>query len=356
VTVAERESPSGSDTPGTGAAAKHTAGRKTSQKKTSQKKTSQKKTSQKKTSQKKTSQKKTSQKKTRVPSRKTSPRGAIEAPFPGPGDELGAHVSTAGGVRLAPDRAAAVGSVVLQLFTKQPSRWAEPTLTEEDVAAYRAGVERHGIRAASSHDSYLINLASPEPVLRQRSMECFRGELQRCAALGVPFLVTHPGNATDGDFASGIARNAEAVEQLLTDVDGVTVLFETTAGAGRVLGSTFEELADLMGRIDPGLQDRIGVCFDTCHVWAAGYDISVHRIRMFHLNDSVGGLGSRRDRHAGIGEGALGDETFRQLLLDDRFVGVPKVLETPKGDDHTAADRANLARLREYRSGTCSSD
>jgi deoxyribonuclease IV len=279
-------------------------------------------------------------------------------------DELGAHVSAAGGVRNAPGRTAAIGAVVLQLFTKQPSRWAEPALGDEEHEAYRSGVREHGIVEASSHDSYLINLASPDAVLRARSIDSFRGELQRCASLGIRYVVTHPGNATDDDFDAGIARNAEAVQQVVEEVPGVMVLFETTAGSGRVIGATFEQLADLIGRIPAPLQDRIGVCFDTCHVWAAGYDlrdayhdvmarfddvIGVHRIRIFHVNDSVGDRASRRDRHAGIGEGTLGDEPFRNLMLDDRFLDVPKLLETPKGDDHTAADRRNLARLRSYR-------
>jgi deoxyribonuclease-4 len=279
-------------------------------------------------------------------------------------DELGAHVSTAGGIRNAPERAAAIDAAVLQLFTKQPGRWAEPRLADAEVAAYRAAAARYGIGRASSHDSYLINLASHDTALRERSIACFRGELQRSAALGVPYVVTHPGNATDGDVDSAIDRNAAAVERALAEVDGVTVLFETTAGAGRVLGASFEQLARIMNRIDAGLQQRIGVCMDTCHVWAAGYDIrhayddvmarfddiiGLDRIRLFHLNDSIGGRGSRRDRHADIGTGALGDEPFRRLLLDDRFTATPKILETPKGNDHTAADRRNLERLRSYR-------
>jgi deoxyribonuclease IV len=280
-------------------------------------------------------------------------------------DELGAHVSAAGGVRNAPGRTAAIGAVMLQLFTKQPSRWAEPALGDEENEAYRAGIREHGIIEASSHDSYLINLASPDAVLRARSIDSFRAELQRCAALGIRYVVTHPGNATDDDFDGGIARNAEAVQQVVEEVPGVTVLFETTAGSGRVIGASFEQLAELIGRIPAQLQDRIGVCFDTCHVWAAGYDlrnayhdvmarfddaIGVDRICIFHVNDSVGGRASRRDRHAGIGEGTLGDEPFRNLMLDERFLDVPKLLETPKGDDHTAADRRNLARLRSFRS------
>ncbi|HSJ10280.1 MAG TPA: deoxyribonuclease IV [Longimicrobiales bacterium] len=283
-------------------------------------------------------------------------------------DELGAHVSSAGGVRHAPERAAALDATVLQLFTKMASRWHEPELAAEEVAAYRAHAGLHGIRAASTHDSYLINLASPDPVLRARSMQSFDAELRRAALLGIGLVVTHPGNATDDDFESAIARNAEAVQRALESSTDVSVLFETTAGAGRVLGATFEQLARIIDRIPAPRQDRVGVCLDTCHVWAAGYDlrtayddvmqrfddvIGLERIRMFHLNDSVGALGSRRDRHAHIGEGALGDDAFRSLLRDDRFRDIPKLLETPKDDDAVAADRRNLARLRGYRAEGC---
>jgi deoxyribonuclease IV len=279
-------------------------------------------------------------------------------------DELGAHVSSAGGVRNAPARAAELDSVVLQLFTKMPSRWAEPTCGDDEARAFDEQQREHGVRAVAAHDSYLINLASPDPVLRARSTDSFRAEVRRCGMLGIPAVVSHPGNATDGDMESGLARNAEAIQQVLEETADVAVLLETTAGTGRVLGSTFDELARLLNRLPAGLQPRLGVCLDTCHVWAAGYDlrrhwhdvlarfddtIGLHRIRIFHLNDSVGGCGSRRDRHAHIGLGALGDEPFRNLLLDDRFRAVPKLLETPKDDDALAADRANLARLRSFR-------
>jgi deoxyribonuclease IV len=279
-------------------------------------------------------------------------------------DELGAHVSSAGGVRNAPARAAVLDSVVLQLFTKQPSRWAEPELTADESAAFRSEQRRHGVRAVAAHDSYLINLATPDPVLHRRSLDSFRAELVRCARLGIPAVVSHPGNATDGDVPGGIARNADALVRSLEEVPRVKVLLETTAGAGRVLGASFEGLAALLDRVPARLQRRVGVCFDTCHVWAAGYDlrnawddviarfddaIGVARIRLFHLNDSVAPCGSRRDRHAHIGTGALGDEPFRRLLLDPRFGDVPKLLETPKDDNAVAADRANLARLRSLR-------
>ena len=281
-------------------------------------------------------------------------------------DELGAHVSAAGGVRNAPGRAAELASNVLQLFTKNASRWAEPDLSSDTISAYRDEAARCGIRAASAHDSYLINLASPDDVLRARSLDSFVCELLRCHLLGIQYVVSHPGTATDGDVDRALARNAEAVQHALENTPpGVTVLFETTAGSGRALGASFEQLAALIARIPDPLHSRIGVCLDTCHVWAAGYDIrdayddvisrfedalGLHRLHMFHLNDSIGALASRRDRHAHIGQGALGDEPFRRLLLDERFVHIPKLIETPKDDDALAADRRNLARLRGYRS------
>jgi deoxyribonuclease-4 len=280
-------------------------------------------------------------------------------------DELGAHVSVAGGVERAPERAAAIDSVVVQVFTKQPNRWAERDVPEATAAAFREERKRYGIRVVASHDSYLINLATPDPQLFEKSYDSFRMELRRCVALGIEFLVTHPGNATDGDARRGLEQNARAIDRALAEVGGETiVLLETTAGGGNVLGATFEQLAEMIDLVSSERRDRVGVCLDTCHVWAAGYDlrddydgvfdrfdrtVGLERLRLFHLNDSLGGLGSKRDRHADIGKGTLGDEPFRRLMNDDRFRAVPKVLETPKGDDHVAADRANLARLRGYR-------
>lgn len=284
-----------------------------------------------------------------------------------PTDELGAHVSAAGGVPRAPGRAAELDAARMQVFTKQPNRWAEPAVDAEAAAAFREARSRHGIAVVAAHDSYLINLASPDPVLHARSFASFVQELRRAAALGIEHVVTHPGNATDGDRPRALARNAEAIERALEEVDsGPDVLVETTAGAGNALGCTFEELAELRDRVRADLRRRVGICLDTCHVWAAGYDlaadydgvfarledqIGLEPLRLFHLNDSVAGLGSRRDRHAGIAEGALGEMPFRRLVNDERFLGVPKLLETPKGDDARAADRRNLRRLRSYRSG-----
>ena len=280
-------------------------------------------------------------------------------------DELGAHVSSAGGVHLAPERARDVGAVCLQLFTKQPSRWAEPRIVPEVAEGFAEQKEKWGIRFAAVHDSYLINLASPKDALRERSARSFRAELERCELLGVDALVTHPGSATDGDRSAGIARNAREVGIALREVPGNTqVLFEITAGAGNVLGSTFEELAELIELLPDDVEGRAGVCFDTCHAYAAGYDlvndyddvraqldavVGLERIGLFHLNDSKGTLGSRRDRHENIGEGELGLEPFGRVVNDPAFREIPKVLETPKGDDVVASDRENLARLRALR-------
>ena len=280
-------------------------------------------------------------------------------------DELGAHVSSAGGVQRAPARAEEIESTVLQLFTKQPNRWAEPVITAEGRGAFRAERRRARIATAVAHDSYLINLSSPEPALWERSLACFTGEVSRAGALGLDFVVTHPGNATDGDLASGIARNAEGVEHALAEVkDGPVLLLELTAGSGTSVGGTFENLAAIVGRLSPGALSRIGVCFDTCHAYAAGYDLvrdyagvfqafddvlGLDRLRLFHMNDSKGDLGSKRDRHEHIGRGKLGAAPFRRLMEDERFMGVPKILETPKNDDPVAADLSNLHLLRSFR-------
>ncbi|HEX5724872.1 MAG TPA: TIM barrel protein, partial [Longimicrobiaceae bacterium] len=155
---------------------------------------------------------------------------------------LGAHVSTAGGCRNAPARAAEIGATAIQIFTKQPNRWAEVALSDDECSAYGAAVTERAIGYASAHDSYLINLASPDPVLRDRSLAAFKAELRRAAQLGLAALVTHPGNATDGDAARGLAQNAALVEESLEEVGGtVMVLLETTAGSGKVLGATFEQ-------------------------------------------------------------------------------------------------------------------
>lgn len=296
-------------------------------------------------------------------------------------DELGAHVSAAGGAWRAPGRAEEIGAVVFQIFTKAPSRWEDPVVAPEAAARFRAEAERAGAAFVAVHDSYLINLASPDAALQRRSAECFRRELERAATLGLDAVVTHPGNATDGDKASGIARNADAVAWALetafeSDVpeardrsapvatSAPRVLLELTAGAGTSVGGSFEELGQIIRRIPRAQQGRVGVCFDTCHAWVAGYDLrddfegvvahvddafGAERIGLFHLNDAKTPFASRRDRHEHIGRGTLGLAPFRRLLQWERFRHVPKLLETPKGADPTASDRENLRVLRALR-------
>ena len=282
---------------------------------------------------------------------------------------LGAHVSTAGGCRNAPARAADIGATAIQVFTKQPNRWAEVQISDDEALAFRVAMAQHGVAYANAHDSYLINLATHDALLLDRSYAAFAGELRRASELGLDALVTHPGNATDGDLPRGLAQNADLIGRALEEAGGtVQVLLETTAGSGKVIGSRFEQLAEMLYRMPSTVADRVGVCVDTCHVYAAGYDlrgdydavineladvIGLERVRLFHLNDSATPFASRRDRHAAIGEGSLGDEPFRRLMNDPRFAGTPMVLETPKElpenpKDQVTMDLRNLARLRSY--------
>jgi deoxyribonuclease IV len=282
-----------------------------------------------------------------------------------PSDEVGAHISTAGGVEHAPARAREIGSVTLQLFTKQPNRWAEPVISPERAEAYAQEHRERRIATAGAHDSYLINLSTPDPLLWERSYAAFRAELARCTALALDFLVTHPGNATDGDRESGIARNAHGVTRALEEVPGSTrVLLEITAGSGTSVGGSLEDLQAILEQIPEPQRRRVGICFDTCHAYSAGYDLvanydgvwrefedrfGMERLGLFHLNDSKHPFASRKDRHEHIGQGTLGEGPFRRIMTDPRFQAVPKVLETPKGDDMVTLDRENLARLRRFR-------
>ncbi len=279
---------------------------------------------------------------------------------------LGAHISAAGGVPEAPPRAAAIGATAMQLFTKMANRWAERGCGDEECAAFRARLADTRVTATMAHDSYLINLASPDPVLRARSIQSFTAELHRCAALGLDYLVSHPGNFMD-EREAGIARNADAINEAFALAPGATILcLETTAGAGTALGATFEELQAIISLVDPAYQERLGICLDTCHVYSAGYDLvqdydgvlrrlddamGLHRLRVIHLNDSRTPFASRRDRHELIAEGSLGETPFRRIMNDARLDDVPKVIETPKLDDHTATDTRMLERLRSYIDG-----
>ena len=279
---------------------------------------------------------------------------------------LGAHVSVAGGVWESAARAREISATSSQIFTKQANRWLEREIESHEATRYGAAMKETSVQWSCAHDSYLINLASPDADLRARSLQSFRAELRRCHALGLHALVSHPGNFID-DRASGLARNADAITAALEAEPGPTrLLMELTAGQGTVLGSTFDEMAELLAQIPAALRGRVGVCLDTAHVWAAGYDllndydgviahfddrIGLAQLGCLHLNDSKAKLGSHLDRHELIAEGTIGGEAFRRIMTDDRLATIPKILETPKGDTPAETDGRMLKLLRSYAVG-----
>jgi deoxyribonuclease-4 len=274
---------------------------------------------------------------------------------------LGVHVSIAGGFDQAIKRGTALGCTAIQIFTKNASQWRGKAITAAEAEAFKAACANSAIVSVCAHDSYLINLAAPPGENRDKSIAAFSDELQRCALLGVPYLVMHPGAHLGAGVDVGIERISAAFTEIFREApESVTVLLENTAGQGSYLGGRFEELAEIIERTPTG---RFGVCFDTCHAFAAGYDIAsasgynavmsdfariigLERLRVLHLNDSRKGLSCHVDRHEGIGRGALGLEAFRAIMTDPRLAAVPKILETPKGEDEISADVENLATLR----------
>ncbi len=279
---------------------------------------------------------------------------------------FGAHLSVAGGLYKAPEAAHALGMDTVQVFTSNPNAWAAKAPDPAAVAAFKKAVADHGIRFPTSHDSYLINLAAPDDGLWQKSIDAFAAELDRSEELGLSYVVTHPGAHVGTGVEAGVARVVAALDVIQERCAGyrVRVLLETTAGQGTTLGAKFEELAAMLDRVKQ--PDRLGVCLDTCHVFAAGYPlgsdadyaatfdafdrlIGLKRLCLFHVNDSLKPLGSRVDRHAGIGLGEMGPEPFRRLVTDSRFAATPMVLETPKDDaDGNPMDAVNLARLKSF--------
>ncbi len=277
-------------------------------------------------------------------------------------DYLGAHMSISGGLHLAIDRAVAAGCGVLQIFTRNSNQWKGKPVSEADADLFRQKFAASGLHEVISHDIYLINLAAPPGETRDKSLAAFRDELETCARLGIAKIVMHPGSHLTDTPQTGLERVVAAFDQLFDEVPhfGGRVLVETTAGQGTNLGRTFEELATIIN--GSRFPDKFGVCFDTCHTFAAGYDtateegyrdtmeqfdrlIGLQRLHCFHFNDSKKGLGSRVDRHEHIGQGTLGLNPFRFILNDARFNTIPKILETPKGD-HEEMDAVNLKLLR----------
>ena len=278
---------------------------------------------------------------------------------------LGAHQSIAGGYYKAVDIGAQTGCQVIQVFTKNTNQWRGKPITADEAAKFRDALAKSGIECPLAHDSYLINLASPDDVLWKKSIEAMIDEVQRASILEIPWVVSHPGAYTTTSEDEGLKRIVTALDEVLAKTKRLSagILLETTAGQGTTLGWRFEHLAAILSGVKDNL--RLGVCFDTCHVFAAGYKMSTQaefkatmkefdrlvgldQIRAFHLNDSVKDCGSRVDRHAHIGQGKIGVEPFGWLLRDRRFRKVPMVLETPKGQqDGEDCDIINLRALRE---------
>jgi len=284
---------------------------------------------------------------------------------------LGAHLSIAGGLPRAVDRAEASGCEALQIFTKSAGQWRARELPPEEIALFKRRVRQTKIRPVVAHNSYLINLAAADPALRRRSIDSLRDELDRAEALGLDGLVMHPGSYTSGTETGGLRLIADGLAEILASRPGgsTRILLEHTAGQGTNLGHRFEHLAEIIDLL--GGSPRLGVCLDTCHLLVAGYDIcseqgyqdtfrqfgaivGFSRLKAFHMNDSKKPCMSRVDRHEHIGKGCLGLAPFRRIVNDPRFAKLPMLLETPKLDtpqsrrlsDIDPLDRMNLDALR----------
>ena len=276
--------------------------------------------------------------------------------------KLGAHMSIASGVSYALRRAASVGSNAVQVFTKNNRQWQGPPISQADIERWQSEISIHQIHAAVSHASYLINLASPQDPLWEKSIAAHQDELERAHAYAIPHVVLHPGAHTGSGTEAGIARVAAALNRIhaaTPECNDTMTLLELMAGQGSTLGSSIAELRRIIDLVDE--RSRVGICVDTCHAFAAGYDLRTYEgynamldeldrelglevLKCWHFNDSKGGLGSRLDRHTHIGEGEIGEEGFRFVLNDPRWIGVPMLLETPKEDD-LKEDLMNLQRL-----------
>jgi len=263
---------------------------------------------------------------------------------------LGAHVPTTGGVFNAGASARAIGADVVQIFTRNQVQWRSKRVAPEEASAFRSALAANGVSMALSHGSYLVNLASPKPDILEKSREAFLAEMERCHALGIPYLIFHPGAHMGAGLDAGVELVAASLSSALAHADQLDVspLLEVTAGQGSYVGHRFEQIVAIVER--SAYPDRLGVCLDTCHLLAAGYDLAsadgyeetmaafgrivgFERLKAIHLNDAKKGLGSRLDRHEAIGEGFLGIETFRRIVNDPRLSGIPMILETPGGLD-----------------------
>lgn len=301
----------------------------------------------------------------RATTRKPSGRSAP------PRHAFGSHLSIAGGVYHAIEEALRLQLDTVQVFVKNQRQWRAPPLRPDDLKRWHELLATSGLHPPTAHATYLINLASEDDALRERSRQAFADELQRCDALSIPYLVIHPGAAGEAPRDAAIGRVADSLNRIFSEHPEIRAmpLLETTAGQGTTLGRSFQELGAIMGELrEP---QRVGVCVDTCHVFAAGYDIrdaaiykkmmdearryvGIERIRCWHLNDSKGELGSRLDRHEHIGHGRIGEAGFANVLRDARFTGVPMILETPKemAEDGRDWDSVNVELLRRLEQGS----
>lgn len=277
---------------------------------------------------------------------------------------LGAHVSIAGGLYKAFSRAQEIGCTAMQIFTKNATRWKTKPLLPQEIEQFLGAWKASAISSVVAHDSYLINVGTPKADLLEKSRQTLLSEVRRCEQLQIPYLVMHPGSHVGSGEEAGLQQVTESFDWIHAQTPGyrTKVLLETTAGQGTNLGHRFEHLAQILENVQEA--ERLGVCFDTCHAFAAGYElrteegyhktfktfdmlIGIERLQVIHLNDSLKELGSRVDRHQSIGAGQIGTTGFRLLMSDPRFTMIPKILETPKRKDPVAADQENLRILRE---------
>jgi len=275
---------------------------------------------------------------------------------------FGAHESIAGGVFNAPNRGKQATCDTIQMFNKSNSQWRAKEITEDELEKYFVAIEETGVTVSTSHSSYLINLASPNPELSKKSFDGIKIEMERCNRLRIPNLVFHPGSHVGSGEETGMDAIAKNINKLFTELkdNNCWLLLETTAGQGSNLGYTFEQLAYIIDRVED--KSHLGVCLDTCHIFAAGYPISdpkdykktiksfddvigLDRLRIIHMNDSKKEFGSKRDRHEAIGKGCIGIEAFRNIVNDKRLKNIPMILETPK-EEELLEDIENLKVLR----------
>ncbi|MGE5190074.1 MAG: deoxyribonuclease IV [Gemmatimonadota bacterium] len=281
-------------------------------------------------------------------------------------------MSVAGGLATAPERGKAIGADVIQIFSKHNTRWMGKALERDEARAFREAGARAGVPTAAVHCAYLINLASAKEAVRTRSLYALEDEASRAAMLGIPYLVMHPGSCGDDPEETGVARIASALREFGRFPEGLALLLENTAGQGRSIGRTMEQIRRVLDAA--GAPADVAVCLDSAHLFEAGYDIGseagwrafldelgrsgiLPRVRMWHLNDSKTGAGSRVDRHDHIGAGKIGLPAFRRIMAHPAFRALPMVLETPKdGADEFEMDRRNLAVLRTLRRGGATAD